>query len=398
MTDKILLVDDEERVLKGIQRGLHGRYDMVTADGGQNGLAILEKHNDVAVVMSDMRMPQMDGAQFLRHVRERYPHIVRLMLTGNNDQETAKKAVNEGAVFRFLNKPCTRESLTEAIDAALEQFQLQRAEQDVLKRTLGECVTAMSSIMALARPEHFGAVDRVANLAVRLTRKMTGSENWAIHAAATLSKLGYLSTNIQLVERRDAGEDMSAAEQQELTEHAAVGADLLARIPRMEAVAEIIRYHEYRYDGKNATAEKRQRADLPFGARLLRVVQYYDILSDNGWSASAALGKLRGAAGDFDNTIVDALSELLEADSSGEAVTKRVSAQQLTTRMVIQEDVETTDGVLIVRKGQVVNAAVAKRLQAMEERGVLSMQPLVSEAGPDDGTAAPGAAVSDNAA
>ena len=124
---------------------------MLMADGGQNGLAVLEKNSDdVAVVMSDMRMPQMDGAQFLRHVRERYPHIVRLMLTGNNDQETAKKAVNEGAVFRFLNKPCTRESLTEAIDAALEQFQLQRAEQDVLKRTLGECVTAMSSIMALS--------------------------------------------------------------------------------------------------------------------------------------------------------------------------------------------------------------------------------------------------------
>src|SRR5262245_27618563 len=115
MTEKVLYVDDDANMLATCQRCLRKTLDIETANGPQQGLKALAAHGPFAVVVSDMRMPVMDGIQFLNKVREDSPDTVRIMLTGNADMQTAVNAVNQGNVFRFITKPCTAEALTAAI-------------------------------------------------------------------------------------------------------------------------------------------------------------------------------------------------------------------------------------------------------------------------------------------
>lgn len=134
MSEKILFVDDEPAILDGYRRLLRGDYEIDTAAGGSLALKMLEKQS-YAVVIADMRMPEMDGAQLLAKIAGQYPEIMRIMLTGNSDMQTAVRAVNEGAVFRFLTKPCDKELLRTTIQAALAQFRLSGLQQESLGTT-----------------------------------------------------------------------------------------------------------------------------------------------------------------------------------------------------------------------------------------------------------------------
>ena len=92
---KILLVDDEENILAGLKRQLRGTFNIETAVGGHNGLQVLQEKGPFAVIVSDMRMPEMNGIQFLVKSAKLYPDTVLMMLTGNADLETAMHAVNK---------------------------------------------------------------------------------------------------------------------------------------------------------------------------------------------------------------------------------------------------------------------------------------------------------------
>ena len=103
---KILFVDDEPNVLAAFQRQLRRQFEVETAPSGREGLALLQKARDYAVVVADMRMPEMNGVEFLKEVKTAAPEAVRIMLTGNADQGTAIEAINQGRIFSFLHKPC----------------------------------------------------------------------------------------------------------------------------------------------------------------------------------------------------------------------------------------------------------------------------------------------------
>jgi DNA-binding NtrC family response regulator len=122
LTERILFVDDEECVLDGLKRMLHGEFEVETALSGTKGLATIHLFGPFAVVVSDMRMPVLDGAEFLARVRELSPHSVRMLLTGHNDLTRAIAAVNEGQIFRYLTKPCSKEEMVSAIRLGLVQY------------------------------------------------------------------------------------------------------------------------------------------------------------------------------------------------------------------------------------------------------------------------------------
>jgi DNA-binding NtrC family response regulator len=121
MPAKILFVDDEAAVLAGYDRTLHREFEVDTAAGGELGLKAINSSGPYAVVISDMRMPGMSGAQFLAKARQSSPDMVRMLLTGYTDLSAAMEAVNEGNIFRFLTKPCAKEVLVAAINSGVEQ-------------------------------------------------------------------------------------------------------------------------------------------------------------------------------------------------------------------------------------------------------------------------------------
>ncbi len=134
IVDKILFVDDEPAVLDGYRRMLHREFEVDTAVGGELGLTTIHENGPYSVVISDMRMPGMNGAEFLFQVRQKSPETVRMLLTGGTDLNAAIDAVNKGNIFRFLTKPCTKETLVEAIHIGLTQYQSVMTEKKLAKK------------------------------------------------------------------------------------------------------------------------------------------------------------------------------------------------------------------------------------------------------------------------
>jgi len=132
--DRILFVDDEKSVLDGYRRLLHWEYDIQTALGAGQALAELSLFGPYAIVISDMRMPGMDGAEFLSRVRQLSPLTVRMLLTGYKDVDVAILAVNEGRIFRYLTKPCKKSDLVQAITLGLAQYHENLADKETIKR------------------------------------------------------------------------------------------------------------------------------------------------------------------------------------------------------------------------------------------------------------------------
>jgi len=118
---RILLVDDEVMVLEALRRQLHPKFDVTTASGGAEAIQIVMRQGPFAAVVSDLRMPGMDGVALLYLIRQAAPDTVRILLSGKADVEAVSAAVNEGSIFRFLLKPCPPHVLLRALDAAVEK-------------------------------------------------------------------------------------------------------------------------------------------------------------------------------------------------------------------------------------------------------------------------------------
>src|SRR5882672_12238327 len=146
MAEKVLFVDDEPPVLEGYQRLLRREFEVETAVGGEQGLTSIQGRGPYALVVSDMRMPGMDGVQFLSRVKQLAPDTVRMVLTGQADMTAAMNAVNEGNIFRFLTKPCDKETLSKAITTGFVQYRLVMAEKVLLENTLMGSIKVLSDV------------------------------------------------------------------------------------------------------------------------------------------------------------------------------------------------------------------------------------------------------------
>jgi response regulator RpfG family c-di-GMP phosphodiesterase len=237
----VLCVDDEPAVLDGLRRSLRGIVELHTATGGAEALATLEAAGPFAVVVSDMRMPGMDGVTLLAHFRERAPDTIRMLLTGNADVEAAAAAVNRGQIFRFLFKPCPPDDLRAAVTAAVEQHRLVTAERELLDRTLRGSVQALVETLALANPTAFTRAARLRRLVRSVVAALGLEEWWHIEIAATLSQIGAVTLPPAVVEKLHTGEELSPDESEMAGRLPAIAEDVLSTIPRLEAVRGIIR-------------------------------------------------------------------------------------------------------------------------------------------------------------
>lgn len=133
MERKLLLVDDEENILRSLTRLLRrDGYEIHTAVGGQAGLDYL-KDNKVGVIISDQRMPEMSGVEFLSKVKELYPETVRIVLSGYTDLNSVTDAINEGAIYKFLTKPWDDELIRKNIQGAFEFYELSHENERLSK-------------------------------------------------------------------------------------------------------------------------------------------------------------------------------------------------------------------------------------------------------------------------
>lgn len=366
MPAKILFVDDDLNILDGFKRQFRKILAMQTASGGREGLEILAHEGPFSVIVSDLRMPGMDGIQFLSRAREAAPESVRMLLTGYADLETAIDAVNQGNIFRFLTKPCKSEILLKAISDGARQYDLVTAERELLEKTLRGSLKVLSEILQLVNPEAFGRASRVTHYAREVGKGMRVADVWQLETAASLSQIGCVILPETALRKLYLGQELTGEESQLFSMHPFVASDLLANIPRMQTVSEIIAFQEKNFDGSGVPVDGRRGEQIPMGARILRVVLDFDTLLAKGNKKLKAMEQLTARAGLYDPGVLSALAEVI-SDETG--FTKAfLTAKELQDGMVLSEDVLLLSGRLLVARGYKVNRTLRERLRNFSEK------------------------------
>jgi response regulator RpfG family c-di-GMP phosphodiesterase len=357
----ILLVDDEIAILDGLRRQLRKKFTVRTANSGAEALELLESES-VAVVVSDMRMPQMDGAAFLSRVRSLYPNVVRILLTGQADTQSAITAVNEGQIYRFLTKPCPPEVLMDEIANAVELNRLVTVEKELLGTTLRRTVEALTATLSLAQPAAFGRAVRLTRTVTELAEALQVEDAWDLEVTAMLSHLGAVTLPPNVLAKLDAGRPLTEEEAEMADRVPGISQNLVATIPRLEDVAEAIGCYLTRYDGQGSVPGAPFGDALPLAARILRVAADFDSGMSQRSSVAATIAALRADAGAYDPLVFDALVRCHDVPETQEPP-KDVDVLSLETGMVVFDDVLTTDGVLLVSRGTVVTDPLILRLE-----------------------------------
>ncbi len=305
--EKILFVDDEPNILDSYTRGLRKHFEVDTALGGEAALDLMTQNSPYALVVSDLRMPGLDGIALLSAIKDRWPDTVRIMLTGYADVDSAIKAVNEGAVFRLLTKPCDLETLARALVDGIKQYRLVTAERVLLEKTLSGSIKVLTDALSLVNPDAFGRVSRVIRYVREIIRILEIEHNWAYETATMLSQLGCLTLPGDIVRRAIKGRDLSDKEAAIFRSHPSLAAEMVLRIPRMESVSEIIAYQDKHFDGQGYPDDERKEEDIPLGSRILKVLLDFDVLVQSGESKAKAMEELNRRRGWYDPAVLTAL-------------------------------------------------------------------------------------------
>jgi CheY-like chemotaxis protein len=371
----ILCVDDEPAVLEGLKLTLRKYFDVATATSGLEGLAVLKQKGGAAVVISDMRMPGMDGATFLAKVRTFWPDSTRVALTGASGRDDAAAAINEGQIFRFMTKPCVPDKLIAAVEAAVRHHQIVTTEKALLQQTVLGCIRALVDVLAIVNPVAFGRGSRIRRLALDLAAAAGLPPSWELEAAALLSQLGYVSLPIELVEKAASGGALNADEKLLLGEVPKLTHNLIARIPRLENVGTILSQAMRAASGKEPPD-----AHFTANALVLMNVLGYDALTSKGERAEAAIATLRARGGAKSAPLLAHLAALQGMPDS-ERQLREIRLCEVLPGMIILDDVRTDVGTLLVSRGYEVSPSFVDRVRNYSPK-LLEKRVRIERAGP----------------
>ncbi|HEV7755192.1 MAG TPA: HD domain-containing phosphohydrolase [Mycobacteriales bacterium] len=358
---RVLCVDDEPYVLDGLQRSLRARYDIVTTTEPAEALARLaEDGNGFAVIISDMRMPQLTGVEVLERAKTVAPDTTRVLLTGDADIHGAMAAINQGHVFRFLLKPCPPLDLEATVRAAAEQHRLVHAERELLEATLKGSVDALMDTLGMAQPALFSRAGRLRRLAGNLCEKLAVPDAWQVEVAAQMGEIGAITLPPSVIPALEGGTPATEAEALMIARLPGLADSLLARIPRLEAVREIVR-HQLPTDRNPVTP---LAAAAPEGARLLQAVREYDALVWRGMPADLAVAAL-SARKIHSREVLVALAEVGGMRLPSEAV-REIDVEGLAVGQELADDLYSAKGLMLVGRGQVITERLLVRVRNYE--------------------------------
>ena len=359
---RVVCVDDEPHVSAGLALHLRRRYDVEIATSGQAGLDLLDRLPEAAVVISDMRMPHMNGAEFLAKSLAAHPNTTRILLTGYSEVDAAIQAVNHGQVFRFLVKPCPPPELLRTVDAAAELHRLTRVERELLEKTLHGAIKMLSEVLAVSNPVAFGRGARIKQLVTGLADKLGETQRWQAEVAAMLSQLATITLPNETAEKLYYGTPLSPDEQRMVERAPDISEQLLAHIPRLEVVRAILAARSEPYRGQPGAELSAEEKTIRRGAELLKAASDFDTLEAQGVLNVKALETLKGRAEQYSPDVLAALQELCGSQRSEDCI-RDVSLAALKPGMVFATDVKMTTGTLFVARGYEVTESFLERIR-----------------------------------
>lgn len=378
---------------------------MLVAEGGAQGLEIL-RSEPVDLVISDMRMPHMDGAQFLKAVKQEWPDAVRILLTGYADIGSTIEAINQGEIYRYITKPWTDEDMVLTVRQALERKALEREkerlealtlEQNEALRQLNEsletkvqertadlqqanekvkqsfltAVKIFSTLMEMRHPILAGHSRRVAavarSMAIQMGMSNMGVQN--VFVAGMLHDIGKIGFTDALLTR--PVRTMGPEELDVYRKHPLDGENALMALDELAPITKLVRHHHERFDGLGFP-DSLKAHEIPLGARLLAVANDYDSLQIGTFSAlrftpeeaRQTMEKDRGKR--YDPQVLDALMVVLTAPPKPATRQRECKLSELKPGMVLAKEFTRIGGVLLLAIDQVLSAKLIERMQAYE--------------------------------
>jgi response regulator RpfG family c-di-GMP phosphodiesterase len=368
---RVLLVDDEPRVVESLALILRKEYDVLVAGSGKEALSTLRSTPGICVVVSDMRMPGMDGATLLQEVMHLNSSIGRVLLTGDGGRDVAPLAVNKGHILRFLNKPCSLKDIQDALDAGVAHYRMARIERAVLQETLVGCIHALVDLLAISNPAAFGRAGRVQRLAVSFAGHLGMADYWQLDCAALLSQIGYIGLPEALVDKLYRGDPLSDEEKNRSQDVPKIAMRLLDHVPRLEPVIQIIAASYW--DDK--ALERLGEGTIGTGARILGIALEFDALTTGGRSVDEAVGMLRARELRYGKPMLDSFcAHVGAAASQGEV--RLLPLSDVEVGMILMQDLRSESGTLLVSQGYKVTEALLQRV-ANHGESLLSQQVYV---------------------
>lgn len=414
----LLFVDDEPSILSALRRLFrpHG-YRILVAEGGAAGLAVLEQEH-VDLIISDMRMPEMDGATFLKQACKRWPNTVRILLTGYADVSSTVAAINEGEIFRYISKPWDDEEIVKIVADALERQRLEsenrrltaltQAQNDELKtlnssleQKVSERTAELSQALSFVEQAHgelkksfltsvqvfAGLVElrsgsagnrlsghgrRVADMARNLAQRLGANDNEIqnIMLSGLLHDIGKLGLPDELL-----GKPFNTLTQDQralVIKHPQIGQNILMGIEKFKDAAIIVRHHHECFDG-NGFPDRLAGMAIPLGSRILAVANDYDALQIGTLvqrplrqeEALAFLVDNRGKR--YDPAAVDAFVKMIAETQKSVPVELPLRTMHLKPGMVLSRDLAHRDGYLLLAKGSALTADIIGQLVKLEQ-------------------------------
>ena len=374
MSERVLFVDDEPNVLDGIRRQLRNRLDVETAIGAAAGLELIEKAGPFAVVVSDMRMPEMNGARFLAKVHEISPDSVRMVLSGQADLDSTVAAVNDGHIFRFLMKPCDTDRLLHSVNSGIEQYRLVTSEKHLLENTLNASIKVLVEVLGLINPVARRRAQQIEKYTKAATIALKLPNPWKYDLAGMLSNLGCITLPAETLNKVYGGRPLSDEESKLYGSHPEVARRLLGQIPRLEDVAGMVGGQGVTPPKELATQNSSTWNPQVIGATILWTATKFDQGISEGRSPGSIAHQIRQSTPQVPSAIVTAM-ERTTPDSTKRRESQLLKVEELSVGMILEGDVVSQQGMRLVPKGVEISVSLLGRIRTIAS-GVGVAEPI----------------------
>lgn len=354
MKKHLLLVDDDVNLVNTLSRNLKLSYEVQTANSGKEALAILQGGAEFGVIIVDMRMPELSGIDLIKVARPIAKDAVFIMLTGNQDTATASAAINEGQVFRFLNKPCEIAKIKETVNAAFDQHALVTAEKILLHKTFVGAIEVMTDVIEATQNE-VGSAQLVDQTFMSFAMVMGQNISWEHRTATKLALVGMSMLPPEVRMKMKTESPTTPEYFNTMDEIAEISARLIQHIPRLDLVAKII----LAQIGSVGAINPKQ-CDVPTAGAFLKTAVYWELLKRRGVPHIEKLSQIKTLLPQLPNEVMELLDE---AEEPTEDASVEIATLGLLEGMELSADFRDAQGMLMVAAGTRLTKTMIERLQ-----------------------------------
>lgn len=368
MTKRILIVDDDSEVLSSLRFQLGSNFEVETANGVEYGIKAVLTTGPYAVVVSDLKMPHVDGMRFLTWLETQAPDTVRILYTAYADLRVSLDAINEGHVFRFLTKPAATKDLFKALEDALRQHELVESERSLLHNTLSGSVSLLTELLAMANAVSFGRAEKTRDYVRTFLASGKIRDRWEFEVAAMLSRIGTITMPETILNKVASGQELGKVEESMFDRIPKIGHDLLINIPRLNNVARIVLYHRKNFDGTGVPGDSIAGDMIPYESRVLKIFNDMVDLESTGMSRASVFGVMSGRVGWYDPEIMQKLRSIPELQQRTESEQKAGRIAQyyvadLRPGLKLHSPVKTVKGLRLLNEGVAISAPMLEKIR-----------------------------------